>query len=96
MVHYSKLKKGKVYKLDDIVVGKFIRSEGDELVFLESEFGDSGENNISKDENDDFIEVPTKKLPKSYFGSGKLRHKKTKSKHKPKTKTKRKQKSRKS
>jgi len=88
MVHYNELKKGKIYKLDDIVLGKFLRSEGDDLIFLNSEFGEQGENNVSKDEEDDYVEVLSKKLLKKYVGSGKtkrrkFRNKKRKTSRKP-------------
>lgn len=76
MVHYTDLKKGKIYKLDDIILGKFIKSEDDALVFLNSEFGEAEENYVSKYEEDDFVEVLTKKLLKKYVGSGRTRSRK--------------------
>lgn len=64
MVKYNELKNGKKYKLGDINVGKFIRSENnnDEIVlyFLDSQFGEKGENPVYPDDDDDFIEIKQK------------------------------------
>ena len=62
MVSYKELKKGKKYKLGDIIVGKFIRLEqeadGDNvLIFTGSQYGETGENTIYPDEQDDFEEI---------------------------------------
>ena len=64
MVNYKNLIPGKKYKLGDIKVGKFVRFEteanGDNvLIFLDSQYGDKGENTIYPDDQDDFIEIKT-------------------------------------
>jgi len=69
MVNYKNLIPGKKYKLGDIKVGKFIRLEtetdGDNvLIFLDSQYGDKGENTIYPDNQDDFIEMKSKSLSK--------------------------------
>ena len=69
MVNYKNLITGKKYKLGDIKVGKFVRFEteanGDNiLIFLDSQYGDKGENTIYPDDQDDFIEIKTKTLSK--------------------------------
>jgi len=65
MVNYKNLIQGKKYKLGDIKVGKFVRLEteanGDNvLIFLDSQYGDKGENTIYPDDQDDFIEMKSK------------------------------------
>lgn len=65
MVNYKNLITGKKYKLGDIKVGKFVRFEteanGDNiLIFLDSQYGDKGENTIYPDDQDDFIEMKSK------------------------------------
>ena len=65
MVNYKNLIQGKKYKLGDIKVGKFVRLEteanGDNvLIFLDSQYGDKGENTIYPDDQDDFIEIKAK------------------------------------
>jgi hypothetical protein len=65
MVNYKNLITGKKYKLGDIKVGKFVRLEteanGDNvLIFLDSQYGDKGENTIYPDDQDDFIEMKSK------------------------------------
>jgi len=70
MVNYKNLLPGKKYKLGDIKVGKFVRFEteanGDNvLIFLDSQYGDKGENTIYPDDQDDFIEIKTKTLSKT-------------------------------
>jgi hypothetical protein len=67
MVNYKNLIPGKKYKLGDIKVGKFVRFEtetdGDNvLIFLDSQYGDKGENTIYPDDQDDFIEIKSKSL----------------------------------
>jgi hypothetical protein len=62
MVSYKHLIKGKKYKLGDIIVGKFVRldrePDGDiVLIFTGSQYGESGENTIYPDEEDDFEEI---------------------------------------
>ena len=62
MVSYKELKTGKKYKLGDIIVGKFVRvdrePDGDVvLIFLDSQYGETGENTIYPDEQDDFEEI---------------------------------------
>jgi hypothetical protein len=53
-VKYNDLIPGKKYKLGVINVGKFVRIDGESLIFLDSEFGEKGENEIYKDIDDDF------------------------------------------
>ena len=65
MVNYKNLITGKKYKLGDIKVGQFVRLEteanGDNvLIFLDSQYGDKGENTIYPDDQDDFIEIKAK------------------------------------
>ena len=61
MVTYKELKKGKKYKLGDIIVGKFLRLEkdanGDVLIFTGSQYGEIGENTIEPYDEDDFEEI---------------------------------------
>ena len=62
MVNYKNLIPGKKYKLGDIKVGKFVRFETEAnddniLIFLDSQYGDKGENTIYPDDQDDFIEM---------------------------------------
>jgi len=62
MVHYTKLIPNKKYKLGDIIIGKFKEKkrepDGDiVLIFLDSEYGEKGENTIYPDEDDDFEEI---------------------------------------
>jgi hypothetical protein len=62
MVNYKNLIPGKKYKLGDIKVGKFVRFETEAnddnvLIFLDSQYGDKGENTIYPDDQDDFIEI---------------------------------------
>ena len=62
MVSYKELKSGKKYKLGDVIVGKFVRvdrePDGDiVLIFLDSQYGETGENTIYPDEDDDFEEI---------------------------------------
>ena len=60
MVDYTKLIPGKKYILGGIKVGKFIRKSNDTLVFLNSQFGEKGENEIDMDLEDDYILYKTK------------------------------------
>lgn len=67
MVNYKNLIPGKKYKLGDIKVGKFVRFEteanGDNiLIFLDSQYGDKGENTIYPDDQDDFIEMKARSV----------------------------------
>jgi hypothetical protein len=62
MVSYKHLIKGKKYKLGGIKVGKFVRldrePDGDiVLIFTGSQYGETGENTIYPDEQDDFEEI---------------------------------------
>ena len=62
MVSYRDLIKGKKYKLGVITVGKFVRldrePDGDiVLIFTGSQYGETGENTIYPDEEDDFEEI---------------------------------------
>jgi hypothetical protein len=80
MVNYKNLIPGKKYKLGDIKVGKFVRFEteanGDNvLIFLDSQYGDKGENTIYPDDQDDFIEIKTKTLSKKSKNKSKNRTK---------------------
>jgi len=80
MVNYKNLITGKKYKLGDIKVGKFVRFEteanGDNvLIFLDSQYGDKGENTIYPDDQDDFIEIKTKTLSKKSKNKSKNRTK---------------------
>jgi hypothetical protein len=70
MVNYKNLITGKKYKLGDIKVGQFVRLEteanGDNvLIFLDSQYGDKGENTIYPDDQDDFIEMKSKDKTKT-------------------------------
>ena len=70
MVNYKNLITGKKYKLGDIKVGQFVRLEteanGDNvLIFLDSQYGDKGENTIYPDDQDDFIEMKSKHKTKT-------------------------------
>ena len=83
MVYYKNLVPGKKYKLGDIKVGKFIRFEtevnGDNvLIFLDSQYGDKGENTIYPYDQDDFIELKTRKSSKTKSKSNKIKAGKTK------------------
>ena len=60
MVDYTKLIPGNIYILGGIKVGKFIRKSNDTLVFLNSQFGEKGENEIDMDLEDDYILYKTK------------------------------------
>lgn len=60
MVDYTKLIPGKKYILGGIKVGKFIRKSNDTLVFLNSQFGEKGENEIDMDLEDDYSLYKTK------------------------------------
>jgi hypothetical protein len=62
LVKYTDLIPGKKYKLGDIKVGKFLRIEGESLIFLDSEFGEKGENEIYKDIDDDFELINNSKI----------------------------------
>ena len=74
MVDYTKLIPGKKYILGGIKVGKFIRKSNDTLVFLNSQFGEKGENEIDMDLEDDYS------LYKTKTKKGGRRNKKTRSK----------------
>ena len=56
MVNYRDLIKGKKYELGGIKVGKFVRQEI-VLIFTGSQYGETGENTIYPDEEDDFEEI---------------------------------------
>ncbi len=75
MVDYTKLIPGKKYILGGIKVGKFIRKSNNSLVFLNSQFGEKGENEIDADLEDDYI-LFTGKTKKG----GKRKQRKTRSK----------------
>lgn len=80
MVNYKNLIQGKKYKLGDIKVGKFVRFEteanGDNvLIFLDSQYGDKGENTIYPDDQDDFIEIKAKISSKTSKNKSKNRTK---------------------
>ena len=67
MVNYKNLIPGKKYKLGDIKVGKFVRFETEAnddniLIFLDSQYGDKGENTIYPDDQDDFIEMKARSV----------------------------------
>lgn len=82
MVSYKELKTGKKYKLGDIIVGKFVRvdrePDGDVvLIFLDSQYGETGENTIYPNEDDDSEEIERN-------AGGSMKSKKTKQNNKSK------------
>jgi hypothetical protein len=99
MVSYKELKTGKKYKLGDIIVGKFVRvdrePDGDVVViFLDSQYGETGENTIYPDEDDEFEEIErnaggsmkTKKTKKTKQNNNKTKIKTMKTRTKQKSK----------
>lgn len=83
MVKYNELIPGRKYKLDHINVGKFVRRYDDVLVFLDSEHGEEGENEIDADEDDEYTEIKAKKAKTktvSKQGGGKKRKSRRRSK----------------
>lgn len=86
MVSYKDLIKGKKYKLGDIVVGEFIRLDREQdgdvvLIFTDSQYGETGENTIYPDEQDDFEEIERN-------AGGSTKNKRSKKNKKTKIKTK--------
>jgi hypothetical protein len=90
MVNYTKLVRGKKYKLGDINLGKFIRSENDNgeivLYFLDSQFGEKGENPVYPDDDDNFIEIKQKTRSRRKSKSKSKSNSKTRSKSLSKSK----------
>jgi hypothetical protein len=79
MVNYRDLIKGKKYELGGIKVGKFVRldrePDGDiVLIFTGSQYGETGENTIYPDEQDDFEEI----IPPNTAGGSKKNKRNTK------------------
>jgi hypothetical protein len=86
MVSYKELKTGKKYKLGDIIVGEFVRADREPdgdivLIFTGSQYGETGENNIYPDDEDEFEEI----IPPNTAGGSK-KNKRSKNKNKNKTK----------
>ena len=73
MVNYRDLIKGKKYELGGIKVGKFVRQEI-VLIFTGSQYGETGENTIYPDEQDDFEEI----IPPNTAGGSKKNKRNTK------------------
>lgn len=90
MVKHDELKNGKKYKLGDINLGKFIRSENDNgeivLYFLDSQFGEKGENPVYPDDDDNFIEIKQKTRSRRKSKSKSKSNSKTRSKSLSKSK----------
>jgi hypothetical protein len=63
MVKHHELIPGKKYKLGDIKVGKYLRKsdDGQGLIFLNSQHGEKGENEIEIDEEDDYEKMQSPK-----------------------------------
>ena len=63
MVKHHELIPGKRYKLGDMKVGKYLRrsADGQGLIFLNSQYGKKGENEIERDEEDDYEEMQSPK-----------------------------------
>jgi len=56
MVRHTELIVGREYKLGSMLVGKFKkRNENGELIFMNSQHGEIGENTIDPDDEDDYI-----------------------------------------
>ena len=90
MVKHDELKNRKKYKLGDINLGKFIRSENDNgeivLYFLDSQFGEKGENPVYPDDDDNFIEIKQKTRSRRKSKSKSKSNSKTRSKSLSKSK----------
>jgi hypothetical protein len=92
MVNYRHLKKGNEYKLGDIIVGEFVRLDREPdghivLIFNGSQLGETGENTIYPEEEDDFEEI----IPPNTAGGSKKKKRSNKNKT-TKTRTKKTQK----
>ena len=73
-LRYSNLIPGRKYKLGEIRVGKFVRkTDNGTLIFLNSDYGEEGENEIDQDEEDEYTEIKTKKSKKRSVKGGKQR-----------------------
>jgi len=87
MVSYKELINGKKYKLGDIIVGEFVRADREPdgdivLIFTGSQYGETGENNIYPDDEDEFEEI----IPPNSAGGSKKNKRSKKNKNKNKTK----------
>jgi hypothetical protein len=83
MVKHHELIPGKKYKLGDVKVGKYLRKsdDGQGLIFLNSQYGEKGENEIEIDEEDNYEKIlspkrksKSSKSRKSSSGGKKRKH----------------------
>jgi len=86
MVKHHQLIIGENYKLDHINVGKFVRRDDNVLVFIGSQHGEEGENEIDADDEDEYTKIKAKtprskqKTVSKQGGGGKKRKSRRRSK----------------